>query len=282
MNLAAIRAAMQTSLENIPGLKINPYVPITVAPPCVDISLQQSNLITFHKSEGMGDDSILFDVTLLVIKADRVEAQKELDKFFMQGGINSIKVALEATDFNGVAQAIICKSVSRYGPISFNEGDYLGAVFNTEVITSAKHGITRIPGSLAKLLLDDGTGHQVDVTADLQEITGIVPDRAMVNVTTFGKVGYTKYSELQKGVVTLKSWYNPAPGGLGDVVKDFYRDTAPRAFTFYPAGTKSGYPMYTGLLWINSAPVNPKSNDVAQEQIVKGELWNGITRGVAP
>lgn len=138
MSLATIRTAMETAVASVitSGVQINKYVPSNVAPPCIDFSLKQSNPIEFHKVGGAGDTVLLFDATVLVSMADRVDAQTKLDEFMMHGGAKSIRVALETMATGTDADTIIVKKVSHYGQIEYNGVNYLGAIFDVEVWAS--------------------------------------------------------------------------------------------------------------------------------------------------
>lgn len=147
MDVTAVRKAIATQISAvIPApLTATWYVPTAATEPQVwvkpgDIEYDKTmrNGVT---RLGSGMDTLMFDVVLIVSKADDQAAQLNLDQYLHSTGALSIKAAIEAgraqyggTAYSGVFDDCWVSSVSSYQYYSLGAETYLGATFKLMVI----------------------------------------------------------------------------------------------------------------------------------------------------
>jgi len=123
-------------------------------------------------------------------------------------------------------------------------------------------------------------GTLIPLTAYTQEVNGLPGEKEMGDVTVGGASGHKWFPGLQKVSFSAKMVMNTVSAGSWDTCKSFQADTAPRLFSFCPAGTTAGYPMYTGNCWIKTIDF-PVSATELNKFTINCEADDGITVGVA-
>jgi hypothetical protein len=109
--------------------------------------------------------------------------------------------------------------------------------------------------------LDTQAGVLKDLSAYTMEVTGLVGEIELGDVTTAGSVGHKFMGGLQKASFSAKMLMNDATDASWDVCKSFQSDTATRSFEYYPRGKTSTYPKITGECWIKSVDMPAKVTD---------------------
>lgn len=134
-------------------------------------------------------------------------------------------------------------------------------------------------GSRAALFLADSGGVSRDISAYLNS-TGITQTVDTAEVTTLGDTAKDYIPGLKDGTFPLEGKFDPTLDGyLSGIVGV---NVTPRAFIYYPAGTATGQPTYSGSAILTSYDIGTSVDDAAT---VSGELQvtGGATRGtVAP
>ena len=128
MTLSGIRTALDTALTGISGLQHYKTVPSIVNPPAVLIGVRPTDSISYDFTAGNASLVYHMYVECLVSKgATLEEAQDDLDTYLQNTGSTSIKLAVEAVDWSGVADCCRVMEVSNYGPVSYGGAELLGA-----------------------------------------------------------------------------------------------------------------------------------------------------------
>lgn len=124
----------------------------------------------------------------------------------------------------------------------------------------------------------DGTGATpVDLSTYVMEVSGIPPEVDLGDVTTAGSTGHRFYPGLQKATITVKFRYADGSGSPMDTIGTRAQwKTGTRSFIFGPRGSTSGYPKYTGELWIKSCPMDAKATDPLV-MTMTAEMDDGVT-----
>ncbi len=122
-------------------------------------------------------------------------------------------------------------------------------------------------------------GSLINLTTYTQEVNGLPGETEMGDVTVGGASGHKWYPGLQKVSFSVKMVFDTITTGSWDVCRTFRVDTAPRLFSFAPAGLTATLPLYTGSCWIKSIdfPVNATE---LNKFTINCEADDGITVGV--
>lgn len=133
-------------------------------------------------------------------------------------------------------------------------------------------------GRLAYFELDTQGGTLKDLTAFVEDVSGLPGDVDLTDITTFGSTGHKYYPGLQKASFSVKMVMDDATDGSWDVCKDFQTDTSTRSFVLGPRGHTSGYPKIYGECRIKTItiPVKPTEPNIMD---VSFEMDDGITIG---
>lgn len=117
--------------------------------------------------------------------------------------------------------------------------------------------------------VNDGSSLR-DVSAGLVGVSGIPGLRSLNDVTALGDGGRKWSPGLEDITITLDAMYtDDANTGIDTVFGVLIRDdTAERAFDFGPEGTTSGFPKYSGNLFVESYTINSRVGNRVEATIV--------------
>lgn len=132
-DVVALRNALASNLNTIPGLRVTAYEPDAVNVPAGFIDGPET--IDFDEAMARGADRILFRVIVMVAKVSDRAASQKLDAYLAGSGASSVKAALEASKTLGgnahtlrVVRAYDIGPYERSGSVSYH-----GATFDVEV-----------------------------------------------------------------------------------------------------------------------------------------------------
>lgn len=134
MSLKGIRDAVQSSVDDISGLRVYDTVPdsINEFPACW--VLPRSGNYLDAMSTAMTHN---MEVTLLVARAGNLdEVQDTLDDFIDSTGSNSIPAKIEASSLGSHGSMILVTGYDTYGGLDFNGTPFIGAKINFQVMVS--------------------------------------------------------------------------------------------------------------------------------------------------
>jgi hypothetical protein len=125
-SLAAIRTALATTLDAIPGLRAYANRSSQVDPPAVLVLPIQGTFIQYGATfDGAANFSLR--AVLLTAKGDSTDGQAAMDPFLDVSGASSIYACLQANStLGGVVQFAALMEATGYGPLSVGAMDYLG------------------------------------------------------------------------------------------------------------------------------------------------------------
>jgi hypothetical protein len=131
----ALRAAIAARLETID--KVVAYgrpKGSVILPPDGAAMLVLPGTIDFDGTMGRGTDDFIFQILVLVSKADMELAQAKLDSFCDGDGDASVKDVLDADKtLGGISQTVRVARMHGYGEEQWGGTDYLGCRFDVEV-----------------------------------------------------------------------------------------------------------------------------------------------------
>ena len=132
MSLKGIRDAVQTSLDNISGLRVYDTVPDQIQElPAVWVKPNSGNYNdTF--SDGMTHE---FECTILVARGGNLdEVQDTLDDLLEPTGVGSIPAYIHSTSLSTHGSDILVTGYRDYGGLEFNGTPYIGAKIDFQVM----------------------------------------------------------------------------------------------------------------------------------------------------
>ncbi len=132
MSLKGIRDAVQTSLDNISGLRVYDTVPDSIREIPACWILPTSGTYNETMADGMTHS---FEVTLLVARAGNLdEAQNTLDDLLEPTGGGSIPAFIHSTSLSTHGSDIVTTGYSDYGGLEFNGTPFIGAKIQFDVM----------------------------------------------------------------------------------------------------------------------------------------------------
>ena len=132
MSLKGIRDAVQSSIDDISGLRVYDTVPdnINEFPACWVLPRNGSYTDTFTTAMTHN-----LEVTLLVARQGNLdEVQDTLDDFIDSTGSNSIPAKIEASSLGVHGDGILVTGYDTYGGLEFNGTPFIGAKINFTVM----------------------------------------------------------------------------------------------------------------------------------------------------
>ena len=130
MSIAAIRQGLADRLATIDDLRVSPYFPDEITPPC---AIVDTNRLSVDRAMARGSDDFTFDVLVVVRRMSERQAQSDLDTL-----VPLVKAAIEADkSLGGAAQSLQVQEMSGYAPLALGETTYLAASFAVRVIGTA-------------------------------------------------------------------------------------------------------------------------------------------------
>jgi len=116
-------------------------------------------------------------------------------------------------------------------------------------------------GRLLNFQLDTQGGSIKDISAYVQDVTGLPGDRDAGDITAAGAAGYSHLMGLYKASIKLTCVFDDTTDSAYDVVKSYLTDTATRSFIYGPAGSTSGYAKISGECRISKVDIPAKVKD---------------------
>jgi hypothetical protein len=130
MSFSEIRTALASSMSSINGLRTSATIPDAPRPPLA-VVIPES--ITYDLNANRGADRYLFNVTVIVGRADDRAAQNNLDQYVV--GTNSIKTAIEKDrTLGGKVDTCRVMDMRNYSSLAVGDVLYLAAQFTVEVV----------------------------------------------------------------------------------------------------------------------------------------------------
>ncbi len=130
MSFSEIRTALASSMSSINGLRTTATIPDAPRPP-VAVVIPES--ITYDLNANRGADRYLFNITVLVGRADDRAAQINLDRYVL--GPDSIKTAIEKDrTLGGKVNTCRVMDMRNYSSLAVGDVLYLAAQFTVEVV----------------------------------------------------------------------------------------------------------------------------------------------------
>jgi hypothetical protein len=125
-SLTAIRSALATTIDAIPGLRAYANRSDQVDPPAVLILPIQGTFIQYGATfDGAANFSLR--AVLVTAKSESTSGQAAMDPFLDVSGSQSIYACLQANDtLGGVVQFAALMEATGYGPLTVGAIDYLG------------------------------------------------------------------------------------------------------------------------------------------------------------
>jgi len=134
MTILGIRAAIQTALATITGLRAYSEYPATLELPCAIVSLSPTLPVEYNLTAGNATCVYHFIIDLLLTRQGSIEeAQQALDLYVSFNGTSSIKTAVDAATLGTHADSIDVSGVDSFGPMTYNNELYIGARFTVDV-----------------------------------------------------------------------------------------------------------------------------------------------------
>lgn len=130
-------------------------------------------------------------------------------------------------------------------------------------------------GSKAVLKVADSGGTDRDISTYLKS-TGVNNTNDSADVTALTNTAKAYIAGLKDGTIPLEGVFDPTADGYLSGILGV--NVTPRAFTYYPAGTATGSPTYSGSAILTSYNI---STGVDGAAMFSGELQvtGGATRG---
>jgi len=133
MDIAAIRTAIATQLDTIPGLRATGTAPGQVNPPIAIVTPNTTGMFITYGETFDGAVSLAFQVYLLVSTASDRTAQALLDGYCNATGTQSVLACLQATPtLGGLVDYTAVIGAESYGNVDWNGVTYLGAIFTIQ------------------------------------------------------------------------------------------------------------------------------------------------------
>ena len=132
MSLKGIRDAVQTSLDNISGLRVYDTVPDTIRelPACWVLPIGGTYNDTMNN--GMTHE---FETTVLIARGGNLdEVQDTLDDLLEPTGSGSIPAYMHSTSFSTHGSDILVTGYRDYGGLEFNGTPFIGVKIDFQVM----------------------------------------------------------------------------------------------------------------------------------------------------
>lgn len=121
-----------------------------------------------------------------------------------------------------------------------------------------------------------------DISPYVESIEGLPGEWEMIPVTSFADSGEVSVKGQQKATITIVLVYSAdATVGPDTILRPLYDHTAVVAFEYYPIGTASGKPKYSGNVWLEKYPIATKKGELLTTTITL-RVVDGVTTGVVP
>ena len=132
MSLKGIRDAVQTSLDNISGLRVYDTVPDQIQELPAAWVKPNSGTYNYTFTSGMTHE---FECTLLVARGGNLdEVQDTLDDLLEPSGSGSVPAFIESTSLSTHGSDIIVTGYRDYGGLEFNGTPFIGAKVDFQVM----------------------------------------------------------------------------------------------------------------------------------------------------
>jgi hypothetical protein len=128
--------------------------------------------------------------------------------------------------------------------------------------------------------MNDGSDLR-DMSSHIKRMRGLPGQIKMNDVTAFGSVGERPGPSIYIAHFTVLFMFNMvATTGVWTVLAGMYSSKALRAFEYYPAGTTTGNPKFSGNCYMANAPIEGQAGEYVT---LECEFWvdNGVTVGTA-
>jgi hypothetical protein len=132
MDMAAIRAGLETNLRTISGLNASAYMTSEYPTPFAEVIPDELN---YHGSMGDGVTPLRMVVRAYVGSMGDVDVQKKLDGYLAESGASSVKAAIESDKrLGGACQTLVVVKCSGYRPYQIAERTVvLGAEWQVDI-----------------------------------------------------------------------------------------------------------------------------------------------------
>jgi len=134
-SVKAIRQAIATNLDTVPGLHVAYRVPEVIASPPLAVVMPPT--VTFDGAFGRGLDTLDFKVLVFVGRFDAAASEDLLDAYAASTGGTSIKTAIESdSDLGGLVSDLRVTNMTEVGPVIVGDSSLLAATFLVTVATT--------------------------------------------------------------------------------------------------------------------------------------------------
>lgn len=131
VDVSAIRDALATNLANVAGLRTSGDVPDNPNPPIGVVFLET---VEYDDAFRGGLTTFMFNIMVIVSRADDRTAQRKLNQYISPDGEASIKSAVESDrSLGGLVQTLRLRSMTSLGSTIINEQEYMAVEFSVAV-----------------------------------------------------------------------------------------------------------------------------------------------------
>lgn len=129
-----IRTGLSTRLATISGLRTTTYIPDNINPP---VAIVGPVSVQFDSAFKRGHDTMLWDVVIIVGRADEKSAQDALDGYCDPMNNTGVKAAIEGDrTLGGAVIDALVTEMSSYQSLAVGEVQYLAATFRISIIAN--------------------------------------------------------------------------------------------------------------------------------------------------
>lgn len=131
IDITAIRDALAENLSSISGLRTSGNVPDNPNPPIAVVFLET---VEYDDAFRGGLTTLMFNIMVIVSRADDRTAQNKLNDYISPDGVLSIKSAVESDrSLGGLVQTLRLRALTSLGSTIINEQEYMAAEFSVAV-----------------------------------------------------------------------------------------------------------------------------------------------------
>jgi len=131
IDVEAVRQALATNLGTISGLRTSGNVPDNPNPPIAVVFLES---VQYDEAFRDGLTTFMFNVMVIVSRADDRTAQRKLNGYISPDGDRSIKKAVESDrSLGGLVQTLRLTTMTSLGSTMVSEQEYMAVEFSVAV-----------------------------------------------------------------------------------------------------------------------------------------------------
>lgn len=131
---SGIRSGLAARLATISGLRTYSYIPDQINPP---VAVCGPSSVEYDSAFDRGHDTLVWDVVVIVSRADEKAAQDALDGYCDSTSTSSVKAAIEGDrTLGGACIDARVTDLTSYQSLAVGEVQYLAATFRVSIIAN--------------------------------------------------------------------------------------------------------------------------------------------------